>query len=62
MPSRVDNLIASAQDAIRDLRSYTDFRTQRSRIGVGKVQALCAIAAAIADLAAAIHLDHEEPL
>ena len=53
-PSRVDLLISSAQEAIRDLRSYSDFRAQRSRLGMARVQALCAIAAAIDRLADAV--------
>jgi hypothetical protein len=53
-PSRVDLLIAAAQDAVRDLRSYTDYRAQRVRLRLGQVQALCAIAAAIDRLADAI--------
>lgn len=39
---------------MRDLRSYSDFRVQRVRLNVARVQALCAIATAIDRLADAI--------
>lgn len=59
-PSRVGGFLASAQDAIRDLRSYSDFRVQRVRLGVARVQALCAIAAAIDRLADALTTEEKQ--
>ena len=47
-------LIGAAQEAVRDIRTYSDFRIQRTRLRVGQVQALCAIAAALDRLAEAI--------
>ena len=62
MPSRVDLLISAAQDAVRDLRSYNDFRAQKVRLRLAQIQADCAIAAALDHLADAITTDTEEPL
>lgn len=59
MPSRAHDLIAAAQDALRDIRDHSDYRLKRVWLKYAQVQALCALAAALDHLAEALNEENE---